>query len=251
MYISYFLLECLKLLSHDEKLQAKIAYDNWKQDMFITENFGLTYREYMDRILSRLTIHQELDSDRKSVNGCSNTVVNNVDSSETNTCTNKKFPISQFVEDTLSNDVDNKGVLCDPNFPNKVRGFINHSSTYFTFTGPDRCPIRIDSVDICIKVADAIRNTGLPNYQSARFPLLSGLNIEAWERLLHNYPDKFLIQYIKFGFPLSICNHNKLKVTHVNNHHSATEHPLSMKNVSGFAIKSTYPKDVTNHFWVN
>ena len=217
VYISYFLPECVKLLSHDEKLQAKIAYDNWKQDMFITENFGLTYCEYMDKILSKLTIHQEIDSDGKSVNGCSNTVVNNVDSSKTNTCTNKKFQIPQFIEDTLSDDVDNKGVICDPNFPNKVRGFINHSSAYFTFIGP-------------VKVADTIRNTGVPNYQSARFPLLSGLNIKAWERLLYNYPNKFLIQYIKFGFPLSICNHDNLKVTYVNNHHSATEHPQAVQD---------------------
>ena len=74
------------------------------------------------------------------------------------------------------------GSFSDPNFRNKVRGFINHSSSDFTFIGPDRCRVRIDSVDKCIVLADIIRQTGVPNYQAARFPLLSGLNVEAWER---------------------------------------------------------------------
>ena len=55
------------------------------------------------------------------------------------------------------------------------------------------------------------------------FFLLSGLNIEAFQKhLLNEYPDKFLIQYLTFGFALSICNYDNLNIRNVTNHHSAT-----------------------------
>ena len=80
----------------------------------------------------------------------------------------------------------------------------------------------------CIRISDIIRQTGVPNYQAARFPLISGLNIEAWDYLLKDYPDKFLIQYLKFSFPLSICNYDNLKINKVTNHHSAMQYPQAV-----------------------
>ena len=75
----------------------------------------------------------------------------------TNTCTNTDFQVHCFIEDVLSQNVAFNDKCCDPNFPNKVRGFINHSSADFTFAGPDRCPVQIDTIDTCIAVADVIR----------------------------------------------------------------------------------------------
>ena len=40
-----------------------------------------------------------------------------------------------------------------------------------------------------------------------------------------DYPDKFLIQYIKFGFPLSIVSTESLHITHIQNQVSATNFP--------------------------
>ena len=66
---------------------------------------------------------------------------------------------------------------------------------------------------------------GLPNYRVARIPLVSDLVIKAWEYYLMDYPDKFLINYLKFGFPLSINDHTKLSNTNINNHASAIHFP--------------------------
>ena len=118
-----------------------------------------------------------------------------------------------------------------------MRGFLNHSLADFTFIGPDRTSVHIDTVDKCIQIADIIRQTGRPNYQAARFPLSSGLNIEAWEHLLKDYPDKFLIQYLKFGFPLSICNHDNLKISKVTNHHSAIQYPQAVQDYISKELK--------------
>ena len=87
-------------------------------------------------------------------------------------------------------------------FPGKTKGFINHIVSEFQFVGPDRVPVEITTVEQCIEIASIIRSTGAPNYQKARNPLVSGLNIEAWEAYLKDYPDPLLIEYLKFSFPI-------------------------------------------------
>ena len=49
------------------------------------------------------------------------------------------------------------------------------------------------------------------------------LNIEAWEPYLRDYSDPLLIEYLKFGFPMSISKNNALNIATVVNHHSATQ----------------------------
>ena len=65
----------------------------------------------------------------------------------------------------------------------------------------------------------------MANFVQARIPVVSGLNLEARECALADYPDKFLIQYIKFGFPLSITSPDNLHVSDIQNHASAINFP--------------------------
>ena len=66
-----------------------------------------------------------------------------------------------------------------------------------------------------------ILSTSKPNYQEARIPIVSGLNINGWEKYLQGYLDDRLIQYIRFGFPLLIHGHSELYNTDIHNHRSA------------------------------
>ena len=65
------------------------------------------------------------------------------------------------------------------------------------------------------------------------------MNIEQSEAELKDYPDKLLIQYIKFGFTLSLIAPDKLNNTQIYNHYSATQFPeeveryLNMKTEHG------------------
>ena len=59
----------------------------------------------------------------------------------------------------------------------------------------------------------------------ARIPVSSGLNMQAWEYRLRYYPDKFLFQYLKFGFPLSLVNPTSLHNVDICNHPSALAYP--------------------------
>ena len=74
-------------------------------------------------------------------------------------------------------------------------------------------------------MAKIIRESGLLNYRQMRIPVKSGLNIDAWERHLCNYPDRKLIQYLQHGFPLSLKNSHTLNNQSVENHYSALAHP--------------------------
>ena len=90
---------------------------------------------------------------------------------------------------------------------------MSQAITEFEFIGPDKEPVFIDSVDKLIKIANSIRNSGLPNYRGIRIPIKSGLNIEAWEKYLQYYVDKRVLQYIKFGFPCLFVTLVNLRIT--------------------------------------
>ena len=85
-----------------------------------------------------------------------------------------------------------------------------HQSTCFEFIGPDREPVDLSNVQEFLEIAHIINDTGTSNYKQARIPIKSGLNIEAWEENQRNYPDTRLLQYLRFGFPLSITKGEKL-----------------------------------------
>ena len=103
-----------------------------------------------------------------------------------------------------------------------------HSEHNFTFIGPDRCPSSLDNLESYTFAAKIIKETGLPNYRMARFPIQCGLNIEAWRRYLTDYPNKRLIEYLTYGFPLSITNSDSLCNHDIANHYSALQFPASV-----------------------
>ena len=63
----------------------------------------------------------------------------------------------------------------DACIPNKVIGFLNHQSAKFSFIGPDKAPIMVDSIQKCLEIANTIMETKVPNYAQAR---ISGMNID-------------------------------------------------------------------------
>ena len=54
-------------------------------------------------------------------------------------------------------------VSADFNDLDKTKGFLNHAKTTFEFIGPDKEPVKLDSIDKYLQVDEIIRNTGCPN----------------------------------------------------------------------------------------
>ena len=148
---------------------------------------------------------------------------------------------SRAVEPEMDRKISPKKVtlLSDPKFThtigrdvndsNKTRGYIAMAPTNFSFIGPDRATERVTSISQYLRIAEIIRLLGLPNYRQARIPIKSGLNIEAWKNHLRDYPDQILIQYLQYGFPLSIKNPQSLRNREVKNHFSALQHPMAIE----------------------
>ena len=68
-------------------------------------------------------------------------------------------------------------------------------------------------------MANVIRDTGV-----------QASTHQALVKYLHDYPDKILIQYIKFGFPLSLRQPGQLSNTNVHNHPSAIQFPQAVED---------------------
>ena len=62
----------------------------------------------------------------------------------------------------------------------KSRGFLNHETADFAFISPVREVHEWNHIQTYINMARAIQESGVPNYKLVRFPLQSGLNIEAF-----------------------------------------------------------------------
>ena len=116
--------------------------------------------------------------------------------------------------------------LVDKYFSEKKTGFISLQKNSFNFIGPDQQEFCFDSIDKCLHISQIIRRTNEPNYKCARFPLKFSLYIGAWESRLADYPDKRVINYLKFG--LSLVAHKPLNNKQVTNRYSALAHPQAV-----------------------
>ena len=214
--------------SEDVLQELRVTYDDFMKECHFQHYYGLSYTEYLQNVIDELIIIQEkvvdtaprevlrdngyLPPDGKLhiVNGLAeNQHADDVVPSTSAICHNSRF---------LGDGVDF-------NFKGKNRGHLVHQSTSFEFIGPDRESVTLSNVQEFLKIAHIVNETGTSNYRQARIPIKSGLNIEAWEENLSNYPDTRLIQYLKFGFPLSITKDKKLDGGKVTNHYSALQHP--------------------------
>ena len=138
--------------------------------------------------------------------------------------TDRNYDLSQHVNtDTESIESRRSGIVNSPpcrdiNYPHKARGYMALEPTSFHFIGPDRAPIDTDSCDNYLHVALIIKQSGLPNHKQVRVPLNSGLCIESWKKYLLEYKDQKVLQYLQFGFPLSISQPELLDNQSPTNH---------------------------------
>ena len=129
----------------------------------------------------------------------------------------------------------------DINYPSKVRRYIAMQPTKFKFIGPDRPGIDTENSEQYFKLATIIRECGVPNYRQVRVPIKSGLNIEAWRHQLYDYKDQVLLQYLEYGFPLSIKEQNTKNHFLATQHHQAVSSYLA-KEKQFVAIMGHIPK---------
>ena len=74
-----------------------------------------------------------------------------------------------------------------------------------------------------ISLNKKIHKAKLNNYNSLKIPINHFWNLEKFEQLLQNYPDKEIIQFVRYGWPIS---HNGKTGSHLipKNWGGATNH---------------------------
>ena len=208
----------LRVLSHDtcKVMSCTTVYNcfdtdtariDFENEIKTRQKYGISYTDRLHNIIDQLTTDESDIESARSVDysDCNIVTEFQVRDEDMTDGHSSSFPNS-FTALVGGNDSDDSKVYCDAVIPDKTVGFLNHSVPQFSFTGPDRNPVNITSIDQCLCIADIIAQTGCPNYAQARIPLASGLNIVEWEKELVDYPDKMLIEYLKFGFPLSLSD---------------------------------------------
>ena len=74
----------------------------------------------------------------------------------------------------------------------------------------------------------AVKKFNLPNYLGARVPVQSQLKVENWKRLLKGYHFDRILDYIEYGFPVSLDYSNFKYNTQIKNHSSALAFPSAV-----------------------
>ena len=183
----------------------------------------VSHEAHMDHIISSLIDAQGHDIDM-SISG-----TNMVDTPD-------KFEGNIFTPDASHKSMKfvaskNNCQTCqyrDINYPTKLKGYIALQPTKFEYIGPNRLGIDTKNSDQYLRLAKMVRESGLPNYRQVRVPIKSGLNIENWRRHLIDYKDQLLIQYLEYGFPLSMRDSESLSDLNITNHFSAKQYHLSL-----------------------
>ena len=235
MYCTVYTVLTNRYVDNVDRAEAKLAYNNFLDDQHSWHNYGCSYEKYVLHIIDRLIegccepVPQEGGLvTRQSNESCCTEYNSHTNTSHTNHCQNQSS-IPNGIEAHLGPQVRKNAILRDASLSTKNIGFLNHCPKNFTFIGPDRAPQNINLLDDYLRIASTIRATGVPNYACARIPLISGLNIAEWERELRDYHDPLLLQYLKFGFPLSLVHPQDLFNTAITNHHSANQFPEAIQ----------------------
>ena len=180
------------------RLEADKAYDNFKQDCLAMEHHGMSYEGYITSLIDHIVISQNVNNE---CDKSDNTMDRQTIPKQNDAHSLSKCQVSTNEQISGKANTSTSGRV-DINDPSKTKGYIALQSTQFDFIGPDRASEEISSVHQYLRIAKTIRDLGLPNYKRARIPIKSGLNIDAWKRHLYDYPDKKLIQYLQYRFPL-------------------------------------------------
>ena len=196
-----------------------LVYDNYCKDYRSSQYYGCSYEDYMISIIDDLIICAEntilnadhpalgmgviLVNDQYHKQTISDACVTDIAHTEHEHQLVQQPSLGQSYESSTT-DRDIPRLNRDFNYPNKLSSYLTQECTEFEFIGPDRQPVAVSSNEQLTTIADIIRSTQLPNYMAAKIPIESGFNVRAWEAHLQDYSDKQVLQYIKFGSPLSL-----------------------------------------------
>ena len=110
---------------------------------------------------------------------------------------------------------------------NRNVGFV--SSNTDLVNAPKKSPVDMNDMQAYLKVASAVLTSGVPNYKDVWVPLISIFDLKYIEANIQGYHDKALLDYLTFGFSLSIDNKQSIRNNASDNHSSANASPTEVR----------------------
>ena len=102
---------------------------------------------------------------------------------------------------------------------------INEQSTCYTEFLNMNHGTEFDSFHL-VQLAEKVRLSSLPNYKGCRIPLpCNKMNIPLWRKLLTDYEDNVICEFLEYGFPLDFDTSVTLNTNERRNHKGAKDHP--------------------------
>ena len=92
------------------------------------------------------------------------------------------------------------------------------------------CIMLFDSTHDDVTLAHRVKREGYPNVYGARIPVKSNWNLEVMSDLLQDYPDKEVVEFLRFGWPANRLPGAPNPTVNLTNHKSATEFPEFINN---------------------
>ena len=80
-----------------------------------------------------------------------------------------------------------------------------------------------------LEIYHRVFSTGTYNYQCAKIPIPSGLNVDAWEHYLVDYGDREIVDFLRFGWPSSFDHHSPYLST-LKNYSSGLSYPKHIEH---------------------
>ena len=159
-------------VSKSEDSDPKTVFENYQKDCVVQRHFRMPYITYMNCIIDNIIGHQDQlikankDKDyevKQPVDGttliCANTNKHAVN--KISECA-YSHPGLDFYDHTTKG-----GIGKDVYLPEKSHGHISLSADNCDFIGPDRESVPITNTQQYLRMAEIIRQTGLPNYRAA------------------------------------------------------------------------------------
>ena len=150
-------------IQHTVVNNPRLVFENYVKEMETFENYGCSYQDHITNIIDSIIQCDDHITDNHHIDPLYMSTKTLQASPElVYDASLDRLPITHNKCNTNSR-LDNR-TSSDFNCPDKKIGFINLEATAFSFIGPDRESIEIDSSDKLVKIADTILSTGVPNY---------------------------------------------------------------------------------------
>ena len=131
---------------------TKLAYDNYCQDLKSLQQYGCDYDTYMDRMLDQLIQYEtelELSCEQNSNHDTGLHITVDSPDNQGNKTESEDAGVIKPIVSRLKLD---RSQMKNFNYSDKTMGYLAQASTNFVFIGPDRHPIKLDSVDTLLKL---------------------------------------------------------------------------------------------------